>query len=219
VDYRNANELIKSDKFPLPTIDDLLSYLKNTSIFTTLDSFSGFFQIPMAEKDIPKTAFVCSGGLFEFLVTPFGLKTANVFQRCMSLCLAGLIYNSCLVYVDDIVVMANGVEDLLHRMQKLKDPSGKLARYALKLQDFNFVVRYIKGKNHVDCDCLSRHPVLEATEDIVDECNDLFLFSLEEIDIESEQEKDEMIVRIKQDLKSPHSETSDVVRKARSFFL
>jgi hypothetical protein len=120
VDYRNANELIKSDKFPLPRIDDLLSYLNNTSIFTTLDCFSGFFQIPVAKKYIQKTAFVCSEGLFEFLVTPFGLKTsANVFQRCMSLCLAGLIYNSCLVYVDDIVVMANGVKDLLQRMQKV----------------------------------------------------------------------------------------------------
>eukprot|EP00873_Tetraselmis_striata_P033555 jgi/Tetstr1/453819/TSEL_040770.t1 len=36
---------------------------------------------------------------------------------------------------------------------------GKLARWAMRLSEYDFVVRYRKGVNHVNADCLSRGPV------------------------------------------------------------
>ena len=58
------------------------------------DGNADYNQIFMAEEDISKTAFRCSGfvGLFEWVVMTFGLKNAGAtYQRAMN-----LIFHDCL---------------------------------------------------------------------------------------------------------------------------
>ncbi len=89
VDYRKLNDVTQKDAYPLPRIDDTLDALHSSRYFSTLDLYSGYWQVEKDEQD--KTAFVTRQGLFRFTVMPFGLCNAPVtFERLMELVLKDL---------------------------------------------------------------------------------------------------------------------------------
>lgn len=111
VDYRKLNSITERDVYPLPRIDDLLDKLTGSQYFTTLDLKAGYWQIPIAEQDKQKSAFVTSDGLFEFNVLPFGLSNAPAtFQRTINSILGALRWDMCLVYLDDIIVYSQSFD-------------------------------------------------------------------------------------------------------------
>ena len=70
------------------------------------------------ERDKEKTAFCTSSGqLYEFNQVPFGLCNATAtFSRLMDRVLAGLHWETCLFYLDDIIVFSSTWEEHLARL-------------------------------------------------------------------------------------------------------
>ena len=82
VDYRRVNALVKPDGFPLSRVQDCLDAVAGTSLFSSFDLTSGYYQIPLKKEDIPKSAFRCKFGHYEMARMPFGLNNAaGTFQR------------------------------------------------------------------------------------------------------------------------------------------
>lgn len=76
----------------------------------------------MKESDIRKTAFVTKYGLYECLTMPFGLMNACArFQRLMKIVLQGLQWQSCLVYLDDIIVFSKDFPQHIERTLQVLD--------------------------------------------------------------------------------------------------
>ena len=121
VDFRQLNAATVKDAHPLPRIDDLLDALHGAKWFSTLDLKSGYWQVPITEQDKAKTAFrTSSGQLFEFNQVPFGLCNAPAtFSRLMDCVLAGLHWETCLFYLDDIIVFSSTWEEHLAQLREV----------------------------------------------------------------------------------------------------
>ena len=118
VDYRRLNEVTVKDSFGLPRIDDSLDTLGGAKWFSTLDLQSGYWQVEMEEGSKEKTAFICSSGLYQFERMPFGLcNSPATFERLMERVLAGLQWQVCLIFLDDVIVYGTSFGNQLERLQ------------------------------------------------------------------------------------------------------
>lgn len=149
VDYRRLNVVTKKDAYPLPLIEETLIKLREATIFTTMDLKNGYWQVPMKASDLQKTAFVTPGGLYEFLVMPFGLCSATgIFQRMMDFVLVGLKWATCLLYLEDIIHAKSQDQHLERLEQVLK--ALQQANLKIKLSKCHFAEAEIKALGHVD---------------------------------------------------------------------
>jgi len=117
IDYWQLNRVTVQDSYPLLLVDNCLNVLQGSSWFSTLDLRAGYYNIPIAESDRDKTAFVTPAGCHRFTVMPFGLTGApSVFQRLMDFVLCGLSYMTCLVLLDDIIIFVRRFNEQLARL-------------------------------------------------------------------------------------------------------
>lgn len=150
VDYRRLNDVSVRDSYPFPSISSVMYALGNATVFTTLDCSRGFLQIEIHPSDVPKTAFICHRGLFEFTRLPFGLSNSPAsFQRLMDVVLGNTKYEFAMAYMDDVVVFSRTMEEhvehlriVLERMRNagLTIHPGKVQLAAPKINLLGFVV-------------------------------------------------------------------------------
>ena len=131
VDFRKLNEVSCKDAYPLPRADSCFDAMHGAKWFSTFDLRSGYYQVKMHPDSAEKTSFVTRTGSYQFKVMPFGLCGAGAtFQRVMNIALAGLTFQTCLVYLDDIIIYSRSVEEHVERMrgvfQRLRSAGLKL---------------------------------------------------------------------------------------------
>lgn len=164
IDYRKLNNCIQEDKFPLPNITEILDSLSGSVYFTTLDLSNGYYQCDLDSDSRKYTAF-CSGqfkvsenegkstaslsGQYQMTRMPMGLKTSpNAFSKMMTIAMSGLTYEKCLVYLDDLIIFGNSLEN---HNKNLIDVFTRLRQVNLKLnpRKCNFLKKDILYLGHV----------------------------------------------------------------------
>lgn len=125
MDYQALNTITKKDRYSLPLIKETLAQISKAKWFTKVDVVQAFHKIRIAEGDEWKTAFRTRFGLYEWLVTPFGLANApSTFQRYINWTLREELDEFCSAYVDDVLIYSDG---------SLEDHKEKVRRVVAKL--------------------------------------------------------------------------------------
>ncbi|CAF1453980.1 unnamed protein product, partial [Didymodactylos carnosus] len=121
VDYRRLNSVTKTDQYPVPRMEDILTHFSQKQYFSTFDCNKGFHQIELAtDDDKQKTAFRSHLGLKQYKRMPFGLKNGSaIFQRVMDKILKQYNWKLALVYVDDLIVSSVTFEEHLDYCDKI----------------------------------------------------------------------------------------------------
>ncbi|GBG84219.1 hypothetical protein CBR_g38191 [Chara braunii] len=120
IDYRGLNRITRKNVYPLPRIDDLLDVAGGCKVFSKIDLKSGYHQIEVDPADQHKTAFKTRDGLYEFTVMPFGLMNAPAtFQSLMDKVLREQIGRFVVVYLDDILIFSNSMEEHLKHLEEV----------------------------------------------------------------------------------------------------
>ena len=132
VDYRRLNARTVKDAFPLPNIEDTLSRLAHSKIFSAIDGSGAFHVVAIAKGDKEKTAFSTPMGSYHFKRMPFGLCNAPAtYSRLVQMVLAGIPYSMALPYLDDTCIHSANFNDHIDALDRVFAAYGKAG---LKLQ-------------------------------------------------------------------------------------
>jgi hypothetical protein len=106
VDYTDLNRACPKDAYHFPNIDKFVGNSSGYKLLSFMDAYSGYNQIPMAEEDKKKTAFMTESGNYYYTVMPFGLRNAGAtYQRMMNKVYDKELLGDILkVYMDDMIV-------------------------------------------------------------------------------------------------------------------
>ena len=137
VDYIDLNEVCPKDIFPLWRIDQIVDVATRYWILSSLDSFSGYHEIPMHPPDTEKRAFIMSQGLQCYNVMPFGLKNVRAtYQRLVTKIFRPLLGETMEAYINDMLVKSKKHFDHTKHLQKA---FGLLRKYNMKLNPLKCV--------------------------------------------------------------------------------
>ena len=148
IDYRILNKLKVADPEPMITAEDLFQRLGKSKYYTKIDHSKGYWQIPVVEEDVEKTAFVTTDGTYDFLRMSFGMKNSGAtLVRGMRKILAGM--NNVDSYIDDLIIHTNDwqahlqvSEELLRRLRKA-GLTEKPSKCVFGAESVEFLGRYI----------------------------------------------------------------------------
>jgi hypothetical protein len=74
INYKRLNDNRVDDAYNIPNKQEWINRIQGSKYFSKFDLKVGLWQVKMTEESIPRKAFTCPQGHFEWLVMPLGLK-------------------------------------------------------------------------------------------------------------------------------------------------
>ena len=131
-DFRALNEQTMEDKYSMHDVSECVAQIgrAGSTIFTTIDLTSGFWQMVLHPSSRPLTAFTIPGkGQHQWTVAPMGLLGSPAsFQRLVETALKGV--PNVIVYIDDLLIHTKTHTGHLITLSQVFD---RLAKHNLKI--------------------------------------------------------------------------------------
>jgi hypothetical protein len=141
--------------YPIPDIKTNLSLMAGSKYFTVLDIENAYWNIPIKEEDKDETGFVTPFGSFRYEKMGVGLSGApGTFSKVMDAVLVGLRDVEYLLYLDDILLFSETIEDHARRMRLLFDRIRE-ANFKLNAANCTFAAPDVVYLGHV----ISKHGI------------------------------------------------------------
>lgn len=157
IDDRRLNSMILKDSYPIPRRDEHTEWLCSAKDVSTVDAYSGYWQASPKKEDRNKYAFVCHSQAFRSWRMPFGLASAlATFQRALNLIWTRFKWRSCPVYIEDIIISSNYVEEHTRPVDEISTAL-EAADVTLTLEMCTFFCDFIEYLGHI-----VRHGSLEV---------------------------------------------------------
>ena len=129
-DYSGSiNKYMKVARFPLPTIEEVISKVGKAKWFSRIDAYQAFNQLPLNEESKCLTNINTSEGMYRYNYLCFGTASSPaIFQNFMCRVLEGV--PNIVIYQDDVCIMTETLEQ--HNLI-LDQVLGKLRNVGLKI--------------------------------------------------------------------------------------
>lgn len=123
-----VNPHIRTDHYKIPVIDELLHSVSGYRFYIVLDLKGAYMQVKLSRNSREILTITTHKGLFEFLRMPFGVKPASqIFQAVIDSILQGI--SNIFSYIDDLIIGANSIEELISILKKVLD---RFRKYGVK---------------------------------------------------------------------------------------
>ncbi|GFX93184.1 retrovirus-related Pol polyprotein from transposon 17.6 [Trichonephila clavipes] len=148
LDYRKLNEIIRTEYFPLPNIEERVEKVSAAKFITVLDLSKGYWHIPLSKTAQRYAAFCTSFGTYRPLRMSFGLKNAPYFfSKLMAELLNGL-EDFVVPYLDDIAIFSDTWESHIKHMGSVLQRI-KRAKLTIKPSKCKFAQQNVKFLGHI----------------------------------------------------------------------
>src|SRR6185312_14247219 len=132
IDFRNINKYTIKENWSFPKVEEAIDALQGAKYISTIDLTCGYWQIPLHPESKRFTAYTLKKGRYQYRTLPMGItNAAPTFQRNMELDFKGLLWNCCIVYIDDVIVYSKTLKEHIHHLNQV----------FTRLRQYNMVIK------------------------------------------------------------------------------
>ena len=137
VDMQRANEAIIRERYPIPTVDEVLQNLNQSTVFSKLDLRCGYHQLELHPDSRSITTFTTHCGLYRYKRLMFGISSApEVYQHVIQQALQGC---EGITNISDDIVHGKNNEEHDKRLQRVLE----------RLKEKNLTLNAEKCRSHM----------------------------------------------------------------------